>query len=59
VGRLGIGEASVAIIVTAEHRRAAFEACQYAIDRLKQAVPIWKKEYFADGAAWADGEGGL
>jgi molybdopterin synthase catalytic subunit len=57
LGRLEIGETSVAIIVTAEHRRAAFEACQYAIDRLKQMVPIWKKEYFADGAVWAEGEG--
>jgi molybdopterin synthase catalytic subunit len=57
LGRLEIGETSVAIIVTAEHRRAAFEACQYAIDRLKQTVPIWKKEYFADGAVWAEGEG--
>ena len=56
LGRLEIGETSVAIIVTAEHRRAAFAACQYAIDRLKQVVPIWKKEYFADGAVWADGE---
>ena len=57
LGRLEIGETSVAIVVTAEHRRAAFEACQYAIDRLKQVVPIWKKEYFADGAVWAEGEG--
>jgi molybdopterin synthase catalytic subunit len=57
LGRLDIGETSVVIIVTAEHRRAAFEACQYAIDRLKQMVPIWKKEYFADGAVWAEGEG--
>jgi len=57
LGRLEIGETSVAIIVTAAHRRAAFEACQYAIDRLKQIVPIWKKEYFADGAVWAEGEG--
>ena len=57
LGRLEIGETSVAIIVTAEHRRAAFEACWYAIDRLKQTVPIWKKEYFADGAVWAEGEG--
>ncbi len=57
LGRLEIGETSVAIIVTAEHRRAAFEACQYAIDRLKQVVPVWKKEYFADGAVWAEGEG--
>jgi molybdopterin synthase catalytic subunit len=57
LGRLEIGETSVAIIVTAEHRRAAFEACQFAIDRLKQVVPVWKKEYFADGAVWAEGEG--
>jgi molybdopterin synthase catalytic subunit len=57
LGRLEIGETSVAIIVTAEHRRAAFEACQHAINRLKQIVPIWKKEYFADGAVWAEGEG--
>lgn len=57
LGRLEIGETSVAIIVTAEHRRAAFEACQYSIDRLKQIVPIWKKEYFADGAVWSEGEG--
>ena len=57
LGRLEIGETSVAIIVSAEHRPAAFEACQYAIDRLKQIVPIWKKEYFADGAVWAEGEG--
>jgi len=57
LGRLEIGETSVAIIVTAEHRRAAFEACQYAIDRLKQIVPVWKKEYFADGSVWAEGEG--
>jgi len=57
LGRLEIGETSVAIIVTAEHRRPAFEACQYAINRLKQIVPVWKKEYFADGAVWAEGEG--
>jgi len=56
LGRLEIGETSVAIIVTAAHRRAAFEACRYAIDRLKQIVPIWKKEYFEDGAVWAEGE---
>lgn len=57
LGRLEIGETSVTIIVTSAHRRAAFEACQFAIDRLKQIVPIWKKEYFADGAVWAEGEG--
>jgi len=57
LGRLEIGETSVAIVVTSAHRAAAFEACRYAIDRLKQIVPIWKKEYFADGAVWAEGEG--
>jgi MoaE-MoaD fusion protein len=56
LGRIEIGETSVAIIVTAAHRRAAFEACHYAIDRLKQTVPIWKKEVFADGAVWVEGE---
>ena len=56
LGRLEIGETSVAIIVTSAHRRAAFEACQYAIGRLKQIVPIWKKEYFEDGAVWAESE---
>lgn len=56
LGKLEIGETSVAIMVTSAHRRAAFEACHYAIDRLKQIVPIWKKEYFEDGAVWAEGE---
>src|SRR2546422_7915145 len=58
LGRLEIGETSVAIVVTAGHRKAAFEACHYAIDRLKQTVPIWKKEYFEDGAVWAEGDEG-
>jgi molybdopterin synthase catalytic subunit len=52
VGRLEIGEASVIIGVSAAHRAEAFEACRYAIDRLKEAVPIWKKEYFEDGEVW-------
>lgn len=56
LGRLEIGDTSVAIIVTSAHRRAAFGACQFAIDRLKEIVPIWKKEYFEDGSAWAEGE---
>ncbi len=56
LGRMEIGETSVAIIVTSAHRRAAFEACRYAIDRLKQIVPIWKKEFFEDGSVWADSE---
>jgi molybdopterin synthase catalytic subunit len=57
LGRLEIGETSVTIVVTSAHRAAAFKACRYAIDRLKQIVPIWKKEYFEDGAVWAEGEG--
>jgi molybdopterin synthase catalytic subunit len=56
LGRLEIGETSVFIAVSAPHRGAAFDACRYAIDTLKKTVPIWKKEYFADGAVWADGE---
>jgi molybdopterin synthase catalytic subunit len=56
LGRLEIGETSVFIAVSAPHRGAAFDACRLAIDTLKKTVPIWKKEYFADGAVWADGE---
>src|ERR1700720_4518010 len=56
LGRLEIGETSVFIAVSAPHRPAAFDACRYAIDTLKRSVPIWKKEYFEDGAVWADGE---
>jgi molybdopterin synthase catalytic subunit len=51
-GVLAIGEASVAIAVSSPHRAEAFEACQYAIDRLKQIVPIWKKEVWDDGSEW-------
>jgi molybdopterin synthase catalytic subunit len=56
MGRLQIGESSVYIAVAAAHRVAAFEACRWLIDTLKTTVPIWKKEYFEDGAVWADGE---
>jgi molybdopterin synthase catalytic subunit/molybdopterin converting factor small subunit len=56
LGRLEIGETSVLIVVAAAHRGAAFEACRWIIDTLKKTVPIWKKEYFEDGAVWADGE---
>jgi MoaE-MoaD fusion protein len=56
VGRLEIGESSVLIVVASAHRAAAFEACRWLIDSLKRRVPIWKKEFFADGACWADGE---
>jgi molybdopterin synthase catalytic subunit len=56
LGRLEIGETSVFIAISAPHRAAAFDACRFAIDTLKRTVPIWKKEYFEDGAVWADGE---
>jgi molybdopterin synthase catalytic subunit len=56
LGRLEIGESSVFIAVFSAHRAAAFDACRWLIDTLKQTVPIWKKEYFEDGAVWADGE---
>lgn len=56
LGRLEIGETSVLIAVAAAHRGMAFEACRWIIDTLKTTVPIWKKEYFTDGAVWADGE---
>lgn len=56
LGRLEIGETSVLIAVASAHRAAAFEACRWLIDTLKRKVPIWKKEYFEDGAVWADGD---
>ncbi len=56
LGKLEIGETSVLIAVAAAHRSAAFDACRWLIDTLKKTVPIWKKEHFADGAVWADGE---
>lgn len=56
LGRLEIGETSVMIAVCSAHRAAAFDACRYGIDTLKRNVPIWKKEFFRDGAVWAEGE---
>ncbi len=56
LGRLEIGETSVLIVVASAHRGPAYEASRWLIDTLKQTVPIWKKEYFVDGAVWADGE---
>jgi molybdopterin synthase catalytic subunit len=56
LGRLEIGETSVLIVVASAHRGVAFEACRWIIDTLKKTVPIWKKEFFEDGAVWADGE---
>jgi molybdopterin synthase catalytic subunit len=51
LGHLEIGESSIVIAVAAPHRQAAFEACAYAMDRVKEDVPVWKKEFFADGDA--------
>ena len=54
LGRLEIGEASLVVAVAASHRKEAFEACQYSIDRIKKIVPIWKKEFFEDGQVWVE-----
>jgi len=56
LGRMLVGETSVAVIVTAPHRRPAFEAALEGIDRLKKRVPIWKREHFVDGEVWVEGE---
>jgi molybdopterin synthase catalytic subunit len=56
VGSLAVGEASVVISVSSPHRDAAFDACRYAIERIKEIVPIWKKEHYADGAVWIGSE---
>lgn len=53
-GALEIGEVPVIIAVSSAHRQAAFDACQYAINTLKETVPIWKKEFFADGDIWVN-----
>ena len=53
-GMLYVGDIPVIIVVSAPHRKAAFEACEFAIDTLKETVPIWKKEYFCDGEVWVN-----
>jgi molybdopterin synthase catalytic subunit len=58
LGRMEIGETSVAVAVTSPHRKEAFEACRFAIDTLKHKAPIWKKEFYADGSSWLEGPGG-
>ncbi|MCL5959798.1 MAG: molybdenum cofactor biosynthesis protein MoaE [Chloroflexi bacterium] len=55
IGRMEIGETSVVIAVASPHRKEAFDACEYAIDRLKEIVPIWKKEVAEDGESWIEG----
>lgn len=57
LGRLEIGEASVAVAAASPHRAEAFEACRFAIDTLKRTAPIWKKEFYADGEVWLEGPG--
>ena len=52
LGRLEIGDISLVVAVASPHRKAAFEACHYAVDRIKQIVPIWKKEFFEGGEVW-------
>lgn len=56
LGRLDIGETSVVIAVASPHRRAAFAACEWLIKELKRTVPIWKKEVYADGEHWVEGD---
>ena len=53
-GMLQIGDIPVIVVVSAPHRKAAFEACEFAIDTLKETVPIWKKEHFSDGEVWVN-----
>ena len=55
VGRLAVGEASVVVVAAAAHRAEAFQACRYAIERVKQIAPVWKHEFFEDGDAWVEG----
>jgi len=58
IGSLALGDAAVAIVAASIHRAAAFDACEYAIDELKQRVPIWKKEHYRDGdASWRENAG--
>ncbi len=58
LGRMEIGETSVAVAVSSPHRGEAFAACRFAIDTLKHQAPIWKKEFYADGSSWLEGPGG-
>ena len=58
LGRMNPTECSVAIVVTAAHRNAAFDACRFAIDEIKKSVPIWKKEFYEDGEQWIEGPHG-
>ena len=57
IGTLYIGETSLGVAVSGPHRTAVFEVCQYIVDRIKEIVPIWKKEFFEDGAIWVESPG--
>ncbi len=57
-GEVAIGEASVAIAVSAPHRGDAFDACRFVIEQIKTSLPVWKRERFADGEEWVEGYGG-
>ena len=57
IGTLDIGETSLVVAVSGPHRTAVFEVCQYIVDRIKEIVPIWKKEFFEDGAIWVESPG--
>ncbi len=59
IGKIAIGEASVVIAVSSAHRKEAFEACRFIIDELKKIVPIWKREYFADGSVEWSGQSAM
>lgn len=56
IGRLEIGEASLLVVVTSPHRKEAFEACHHAVERIKQILPMWKKEVWEDGSSWIEGD---
>ncbi len=58
LGRLEVGDISLIVAIASPHRSDAFEACQYSIDRIKQIVPIWKKEFFEDGQVWVGSQEG-
>ena len=55
IGTLEIGETSLLVAVGSPHRKEAFDACHWAVDRIKEVVPVWKKEHWADGSAWVEG----
>ena len=55
LGHMDVGECSTLIVIAAAHRVEAFDACRFAIDTIKQIVPIWKKEFYADGEVWIEG----